>query len=175
MNRHFRRLYRCNGGNIFKQLLTNKSNSKHRHNYKGLKYRPPSPYPQYTSVYVMSNYVHRTTLSFSLKYYAMTQAYPIVRVDLQAVGCIWVTYSFDAVRGNSEISDTWSREWFTINVPDPKFAFQASVIPRNLEFLNTYKFSEFLWKLASFSSWYSLKLLINIYTIHRSTAVHGIH
>ena len=70
--------------------------------------------------------------------------YPIVRVDLQAVGCICVTYSFDAAWGNSEISDTRSRKWFTMNVPDPEVAIQAPVNSRYLESLNKYKFSEFL-------------------------------
>jgi len=83
-------------------------------------------------------------LSFSLKYNATTYAYPIVRADLQVVGCICVTYSFDAARGNSEISDTRSRKWFTMNIPDPEVAFQAPVNPRNLESLNKYIFSEFL-------------------------------
>ena len=116
LNRHFGRLCRCNGGNILKHLLTNKFSSKQRHNYKSLKYMPPFPYPQYTSVCVISNYVHRTPLSFSLKYNETTYTHPIVRVDLQAVGCICVTYSFDAAWGNSEISDTSSRKWFTMNV-----------------------------------------------------------
>ena len=133
----------------------------------------PFPYPQHTSVCVISNFVHRTPLSFSLKYNATKYAYPIVRVDLQAVGCICVTYSFDAAWGNSEISDTRSRKWFTMNVPDPEVAFQAPGKSRNLESLNKYKFSKFLWKFASLSSWYSLKLLNIIYTINRSTAVHG--
>jgi len=55
-----------------------------------------------------------------------------------------VTYSFDAVWGNSAISDTRSRKWFTRNIPDPKVAFQAPGKPRILESLNKYKFSEFL-------------------------------
>ena len=127
-----------------KQLLTNKFNSKHRHNYKRLKYIPPFPYPQYTSLCVISNFVHRTPLSFSLKYNATTYVYPIVRVDLQAVGCICVTYSFDAAWGNSEISNTRNRKLFTMNVPDPEVAFQEPRYPRNLESLNKYKFLEFL-------------------------------
>ena len=105
---------------------------------------PPFPYPHYTSVCLISNYVHRTPLSFSLKYNATKYAYPIVRVDLQAVGCICVTYSFDAALGNSEISDTRSRKWFTMNVPDSEFSFQAPVNPRDLKSPNKYKFSEFL-------------------------------
>jgi hypothetical protein len=101
---------------------------------------PPFPYPQYTSVCVLSNSVHWTPLSFSLKYNETTYAYPIVRVDLQAVGCICVTYSFDTAWGNSEISDTSSRKWFTMNVPDSEVSFQAPVNPRNLKSLNKYKF-----------------------------------
>jgi hypothetical protein len=58
----------------------------------------------------------------------------------------------DAAWGNPEISDTRSRKWFTMNVPDPEVAFQAPVNPRNLESLNKYKFSEFLLKLVPLSS-----------------------